>query len=68
MKKLSLCFIVGIALAIGVAALGTSQQTNPKLTALVGGTLIDGTGALPMRDAVILLKGDRIEKVNSQSA
>ena len=33
--------------------------------ALVGGTLIDGTGAPPVRDSVVLIRGDRIERVGT---
>jgi imidazolonepropionase-like amidohydrolase len=35
--------------------------------ALVGGALIDGTGAGPVRDSVVLVRGDRIERVGTTS-
>jgi imidazolonepropionase-like amidohydrolase len=38
---------------------------TPKPLALVGGMLIDGTGALPVRDSVVLIRGDRIERVGT---
>jgi imidazolonepropionase-like amidohydrolase len=34
-----------------------------SLTAIVGGTVIDGTGATPINDAVILLAGERVRSV-----
>ena len=30
--------------------------------ALVGGTLIDGTGSPPVRNSVVLIRGERIER------
>jgi imidazolonepropionase-like amidohydrolase len=38
---------------------------SPPAFALVGGALIDGTGATPVRDSVILVRGDRIERVGT---
>ena len=35
----------------------------PRLTALVGGTLIDGHGGPPLRNSVILIEGERIRAV-----
>jgi imidazolonepropionase-like amidohydrolase len=40
-----------------------SAPTGPL--ALVGGTLIDGGGATPVRDSVVLVRGDRIERVGT---
>jgi imidazolonepropionase-like amidohydrolase len=37
------------------------------LVALVGGTLIDGTGGAPVNDAVVLIDGDRIQCAGSSS-
>jgi imidazolonepropionase-like amidohydrolase len=45
------------------AALGLAQQ--PELKALTGGTLIDGFGGKRLRNSVILLRGERIEKVGT---
>src|SRR5262245_14426661 len=36
-----------------------------NLKAIVGATVIDGTGSPPMRDAVILIEGERIVSVTS---
>jgi imidazolonepropionase-like amidohydrolase len=43
----------------------TTAQSTAKPIALVGGALIDGTGAPPVRDSVILVRGDRIERVGT---
>ena len=42
----------------GLAA--AAKQTPVKRLAVLGGTLIDGTGREPVKDAVVLLEGDRI--------
>ena len=55
-------------------ATGSAQQrpgTVPapgRPIALVGGTLIDGTGAAPVRNSVVLIRGDRIERVGTVGA
>src|SRR5688500_20365563 len=36
---------------------------NAPLKALVGGTLIDGHGGPPLRNSVIIVRGERIEAV-----
>ena len=36
------------------------------LTALVGATLIDGRGGPPIADAVVTIRGDRIESVGTR--
>jgi imidazolonepropionase-like amidohydrolase len=58
---------------IAVAALSLSfpihlaaQQAAPPTVAIRAGTLIDGTGAAPVRNAVILIRGDRITAVGAQ--
>lgn len=38
-------------------------QDEEKVIALVGGTLIDGTGAPPVPDAIVIIKGERIAAV-----
>lgn len=40
----------------------TKAQPNPE-TVLVGGTVIDGNGGAPIKDAVILIRGNRIAGV-----
>ncbi len=41
----------------------TSQEN--KITAMVGGTLIDGFGATPIKNSVILIEGEKIIKVGT---
>jgi imidazolonepropionase-like amidohydrolase len=57
--------IVAVA---AVAVSSTLAQQGPpagRPLALVGGTLIDGSGAAPLRDSVVLIRGDRIESVGT---
>jgi imidazolonepropionase-like amidohydrolase len=60
MKKRVLVFA---ALALVVAAATAFAQNDEKVLALVGGTLIDGTGAPPVPNAVVIIKGERIAAV-----
>src|SRR3989442_8245838 len=47
-----------------LAALLTLQQApQPQVTAIRAGTLIDGTGGAPIKNAVILVQGGRITAV-----
>jgi imidazolonepropionase-like amidohydrolase len=39
------------------------QATEPHVLVLTGGTLIDGTGAPPLPDAVVVVRGERIMEV-----
>jgi imidazolonepropionase-like amidohydrolase len=41
------------------------QAQNQKLTALVGGTLIDGSGGAPLPNSVVLIRGERIERIGT---
>ena len=66
---------VGIAVAVGlVAALpfalepGVVAQAPARPIALAGGTLIDGTSAAPVRDSVVLIRGERIERVGTMTS
>jgi imidazolonepropionase-like amidohydrolase len=62
-----------IALVIGVCggmAVSSTQErpappSPPKPLALVGGTLIDGGPGEPVRNSVVLIRGDRVEKVGT---
>ena len=44
------------------------DRSNDPVLVLRGGTLIDGTGAEPVRDAVLVMKGDRILDVGSSGS
>ena len=59
-----------ILVAVLVATTTAQQRPAPvsppgRPIALVGGTLIDGTGAAPVRNSVVLIRGDRIEKIGT---
>ena len=60
-----------MALVTGCVAALTAFQQAPapprpgRPMALVGGTLIDGTGAAPIRNSVVLIRGDRIERIGT---
>jgi len=49
------------AVAASAAGLAAQQPPAPPLLAIRAGTFIDGTGAAPVRNAVIVIRGDRIE-------
>jgi imidazolonepropionase-like amidohydrolase len=58
--------IAGLAATATVA--GQDPSTRPASDtplALIGGTLIDGTGAAPLRNSVVLIRGSRIEKIGT---
>ncbi|HXV85351.1 MAG TPA: amidohydrolase family protein, partial [Gemmatimonadales bacterium] len=53
-------------LAVFAAAfLFASPPLAAQTTALVGGTLIDGFGAPPIRNSVVLVQGERIQRVGT---
>ena len=62
-----LCLLVG-----ALAALATShplaQPPSARVTAITGATLIDGTGGVPISDAVVVVTGDRITAVGPRAA
>ncbi len=59
---LSLVFL-GASLPFAQEKQGKQQKKEEPVLALVGGTLIDGTGAAPLPNAVILIQGRRIKEV-----
>jgi len=60
LRRIRSCVVVWVALAGPVAA----QQAAP-ITAIRTGTLIDGTGAAPLKNAVIVIQGERITTVGA---
>lgn len=44
----------------------SALRTPDSALVLQGGTLFDGTGAAPVRDAVVVIRGDRIEQVGKR--
>ena len=55
-----LCLIFG-------GRLVQSAVLSEQMIALVGGTLIDGNGGVPLKDAVVLIQGNKIVKVGSRN-
>jgi imidazolonepropionase-like amidohydrolase len=49
--------------ALGFAAVASAAET--KVTALVGGRLIDGWGGAPLNQSVVLIAGERIQAVGT---
>jgi imidazolonepropionase-like amidohydrolase len=66
--RLAVCALATVA-ALGMAALAQQRSAGPspqdRPVALVGGTLIDGTGGAAVRNSVVLIRGERIEKVGT---
>ncbi|MFN0180360.1 MAG: amidohydrolase family protein [Gemmatimonadales bacterium] len=63
MGRTALIATITMMLPFGLAA-----QQPPARVALVGATLIDGTGAAPVPNAAILIEGSRISAVGPRSA
>ena len=47
------------------ANVSNEQKVKPAVIAIVGGTLIDGTGKEPLSNAIIIIEGDKIKAVGS---
>lgn len=58
-------FLLAWAGASGLREERVDAQTSSKTLALVGGMLIDGNGGAPIRNSVILVRGERIERVGT---
>jgi imidazolonepropionase-like amidohydrolase len=52
-----------LALVLTVAAPSAAGEGPPAELAVVGGRLIDGYGGPPLENAVVLIRGDRIEAI-----
>lgn len=64
--------IVAMASLVTLAAVAEQRSVAPssqgKPLALVGGTLIDGAGSAPIRNSVVLMRGERIEKIGTTAS
>ena len=58
-------FAVAVVCAVAVVVPGVAQTPPKKITALVGGTLIDGYGGRPVRNSVVIVEGERISAVGT---
>jgi len=43
------------------------KAQDPTYRAIVGATLIDGTGSAPLSEAVVIVNGDQIETIGARS-
>ena len=66
MQPVQACAAALVVCAAAAAAATPAQKS--ALTALVGGTLIDGYGGRPLRNSVVLVEGDRIRAVGQVGA
>jgi imidazolonepropionase-like amidohydrolase len=59
--------LVAVSALLAAASAAVAQQApqTPPVVAIRAGTLIDGTGAAPVRGAVIVIRGDRVEAVGT---
>jgi imidazolonepropionase-like amidohydrolase len=60
--------LLSIAAITALLFAHASAQPASAVTALVGGTVIDGNGGPPLADAVVLLSGERITAVGTRAA
>ncbi|EAQ96617.1 amidohydrolase family protein [Congregibacter litoralis] len=63
MKTVANAFFIAVLLPLLLFA-----RTAVALTAIVGGTVVDLEGGVPLKDAVILVEGERITAVGSKDA
>jgi imidazolonepropionase-like amidohydrolase len=60
-----------IVAVVSFAVSATTAQPRPDASrpvALIGGTLIDGSGGTPLRNSVVLIRGERIETVGTTAS
>jgi len=64
-RTLSIVVIASAAVTVAAQQRPAQPSSSGKPLAMVGGTLIDGTGNAPLRNSVVLVRGDRIEKIGT---
>lgn len=60
------CLVVFLSIVLGAGGLVGAADSSQGVTALVGATLIDGTGADPLPDAVVVIEDGRIACAGSR--
>ncbi|HEY7186836.1 MAG TPA: amidohydrolase family protein [Vicinamibacterales bacterium] len=63
--RVALVIIAGVAVTVAAQQPATRRSSQGRPLALVGGTLIDGTGQATRRNSVVLIRGERIEKIGT---
>ncbi|MEX1182436.1 MAG: amidohydrolase family protein [Gemmatimonadota bacterium] len=61
-------FVVMLTELAALAPMRLHAQESPALVALIGATLIDGTGAAPIADAVVVVRDGRIACAGTRAA
>ena len=64
-RILSIVIIASVAVTVAAQQRAAGPSLPGKPLAMVGGTLIDGTGNTPLGDSVVLIRGERIEKIGT---
>ena len=64
-RILSIVIIASVAVTVAAQQRPVERSSPGKPLAMVGGTLIDGTGNAPLRNSVVLIRGERIEKIGT---
>ncbi len=67
MRKTRIVSLTLIVSMIGLLPFASGAEET-KITAIVGGTLIDGTGGEPLSDSTIIIRGDTIESVGPSAS
>jgi imidazolonepropionase-like amidohydrolase len=57
-----------LAFATGVETRQSANTSAASVTAVVGGTVIDGNGGAPVKDATILIRGNRITQIGPRGS
>ncbi|MBZ5589669.1 MAG: amidohydrolase family protein [Acidobacteriia bacterium] len=60
--------VVVVVATMAVGSIAVAGKAAPAVKALVGGTLIDGTGAAPVKDSVVVFREDRIACAGTRAA
>ncbi len=60
--------VAAVAVGVAVAWSGAAAAGAPVVRALVGGTLVDGTGGAPVADAVVVIAGGKIACAGTRAA
>ncbi len=70
MSQSRLCLTLGLSLGFWIAAVVPPRAASPQpaTQAIVGGTLVDGTGRAAVRDAVIVVANGRITAAGARGA